>query len=518
MRNEYSIQGIPISHLAETFGTPSYFYDGNILEDTFQTLRRALPSAMDIFYSLKANPNISIYNLLRSMGAYAEVCSLTELMTVLQCATEPENIIFLGPGKTIDEIEACIDHDIYAIVCESLQELELIDVIASQKGKIARVALRVNPSFTVKGSRLTMGGKPRQFGIDEQILLDSGPLLTRYEHVHLIGTHTYMGTRILDEEEVYQNTLKILSMAEKLAEAIGFDLEMVDVGGGLGVPYFEGEASPDIHVLGEKMTPLIEAFHNRHPKTRLIMELGRYLVGRSGVFVSKSLYVKESMGESFVVTDGGTNCHMAAVGIGSVMKRNFPIRLLNDMEGAPVASYNVTGPLCTPNDLVGKLVPLPDVQPGDLIGVFNSGAYGPTASPVQFLSHGYPAEVLIHRGQSLLIRSRDRYQDLLNKQHLHTFQKQKGNEGFEMNEIIEKITRTLVDVLELDDSTVILPSTQLFEELNLDSTSIIDLIISLEDAFEGLNIEQGDLEPKHFETVESLSAFVLTHSDVVVER
>ncbi|GAK40304.1 diaminopimelate decarboxylase [Paenibacillus urinalis] len=418
MSQEYTIQNYAISSLTRKYGTPLYIYDGDILEEVYSELRRVLHQEVDIFYSLKANPNISIYNYLKNLGAHAEVCSLAELITSIKAGTDPDNIIFLGPGKSEEEIKACLHYNIYAIVCESFQELEIINRLAEELDVKAKVALRINPAFSVKGSRLTMGGKPRQFGIDEAALFSSTAWMNGYAHITIRGIHVYMGTRMLDIDPIVQNTGHILDLAVRIEDALGVQLDMVDVGGGLGVPYFEGESSLDVHGLAEQLNPLFAAFKETHPETRLIMELGRYLVGRSGLLVSKALYVKESYDETFVVTDGGTNCHMAAVGVGSYVKRNFPIALLSRCDEPAEGEYNITGPLCTPNDVVGKKVALPKVQPGDLIGIFNSGAYGPTASPTNFLSHGYPAEVLVAKGEAHLIRDRDQVQDLLGKQHL----------------------------------------------------------------------------------------------------
>jgi diaminopimelate decarboxylase len=171
------------------------------------------------------------------------------------------------------------------------------------------------------------------------------------------------------------------------------------------------------------MNPLLSTFAAAHPGTRLIMESGRFLTARAGTYVMKVRYVKESMGERFAVTDGGTHHHMAAVGIGSFVKRNFPISLLNRDADDTQEQWNVTGPLCTPNDTVVKNASLPELRVGDLLGVERSGAYGPTASPGLFLSHGFPAEVLVHNGKPHLVRTRDQADDLLRVQRLVDFDK-----------------------------------------------------------------------------------------------
>lgn len=412
----HRVQGLAIADLAATYGTPMYLYDGDSLRAQFTGLREHLHPALEMFFSLKANPSLSVCALLRSLGARAEISSMTELITAARAGVSSYDTIFLGPGKSRTELAACIDAGLYAIVCESLEELALIDEIARERGTSVPVMLRVNPSFAVKGSGLTMGGKPRQFGIDEQVLFDQVDLAKSVPSVRLIGVHVYMGTRILDESVIAENTRRILDLAERVAAHVGFALDVVDIGGGLGVAYFDGERDLDPRLVASHLNPLIEEFTVRYPTTRLIMELGRYLTAPSGTYVVAIRYTKTSMGENFAVADGGTNHHMAAVGIGSYVKRNFPMALLaRDGEG-PAEPWNVTGPLCTPNDTIGKGVPLPALRSGDLVGVLRSGAYGPTASPVHFLSHGYPAEVLVDRGRAHLIRRRDTPDDLLRPQ------------------------------------------------------------------------------------------------------
>ncbi|RFU41883.1 type III PLP-dependent enzyme [Actinomadura logoneensis] len=419
MPREYQVQGVPVSDLARRYGTPFFVYDGQVLHDRFHGLRRRLHSAVEIFYSLKANPNVSVCALLRSFGARAEISSLVELRTARRAGVAPEDIIFLGPGKSRQELAACLDEGVFAIVCESFPELALVDELARDRGVRAPVALRINPSFAVKRSGLAMGGKPRQFGIDEEQVFAEAGLAGRFPGVEVIGVHVYMGTRILEEDVVVENTTRILELAERVAAHLAVPLRMVDVGGGLGVDYFSGETGLDPAVLAGKLDPVIAGFTARHPGTRLIMEVGRYLTAESGTYVVAVRYVKTSMGERFAVADGGTNHHMAAVGIGSFVKRNFPMAVLNRLDEPATEDWNITGPLCTPNDTLGKKVPLPPVRAGDLIGVLRSGAYGPTASPVLFLSHGYPAEVLVHEGRPHLIRERDLPEDLMARQRLY---------------------------------------------------------------------------------------------------
>jgi diaminopimelate decarboxylase len=415
---ELTIQGLGIADLADRYGTPMYVYDGDVLRRQYQSLRERLHTAMEIFYSLKANPNISICALLASLGARAEVSSLVELITARQAGVPGEDIIFLGPGKSEAELAACLDEDVYAVICESFGELELLDRIAAARGRAVPVALRVNPAFTVKGAGLTMGGRPRQFGIDADQLFAYPDLARDLPHLRLIGVQAYLGTRILSHDVVVDNAVRIFELAGRLATHLGFPLQFVDVGGGLGVAYFANEVDIDIDLLTARLNPAIETFAHAHPGTRVAMELGRYLTAAAGTYLVRVRYVKTSMGERFAVTDGGMNHLLTAVGVESPVKRNFPIQAVGRLDEPASQTWQVCGPLCTPSDTIGRNVALPPLAPGDLIGVLRAGAYGPSASPGLFLSHGFPAEVLIDAGVHHLIRERDTPADLLRPQRL----------------------------------------------------------------------------------------------------
>lgn len=414
---EYAIQGKPVRHLAERFGTPFYVYDAMVLAATYAGLRERLDPVVDLYYSAKANPNVSICAVMRSLGAGIEVSSMAEMITARQAGVAARDIVFVGPGKSADELRACADEQIGVVVCESLDELAAFDGM-SRPGSAQRVLLRINPAFSTTGARLAMGGKPRQFGIDQESLLGARSVLRGLRRVRVAGIHVYMGTRILDAAAIAHNTRGALAAAEELSAELGFALQTVDVGGGLGIAYFDNEKDLDVDQAADGINAAVTGFAARHPGCRVIMELGRFLVGRSGMYVVRARYVKQSKGEWFVITDGGMHHHMAAVGAGSFVKRNFPVQLLTRHTEPADRRYTVTGPLCTPDDVLAKRIALPEVRPGDLLGVERSGAYGPTSSPVLFLSHGYPAEVLVIDGTAHLVRRRDTVEDLLRPQHL----------------------------------------------------------------------------------------------------
>lgn len=409
-----------IAHAAEQFGTPFYCYDSTVLENTFQSLREVLPKNVDIFYSIKANPNIAICNELRQLGACAELCSYYEILAAIKAGFSPENIILVGPAKSDKEIRKCLELDIYAIICESIDELRRISELAKLCGQQARVALRINPTHVSKSALLKMGGKPSQFGMDEEIVFSNKDFFLKMPNIKLVGIHIYNGTRILNAETIVENTAYILNLARVIQKNWNQTFEMVDIGGGLGVPYFDNEEVLDLATLKAGMASVIHSYLKDYPNTRIILESGRYLVATAGVLISRVLDIKPSKGEQFAITDGGTNCHMAAVGVGTFVKRNFPIDAIGIKENKneSLTKYNVTGPLCTPGDLIGKQVLLPQLSVGDFVLVKNSGAYGPTASPVMFLSHGFPAEVLFKNNTFHLVRDRFTEHEFIDKQYL----------------------------------------------------------------------------------------------------
>lgn len=401
------------------FGTPLFLYNSSDIASSYGSLSAALGDHTEIFYSIKANPNLSIVSYLHHLGARAEVCSLAELESVIELGILPKNIIFVGPAKSEEEIKLSLVVGIYAIVCESLAELQRIADCAKQLGVIANVAFRINPDFTAETAPLKMGGRPSQFGLEVTALPEAVAIVHKTKELHFRGLHIYNGTRILDGEDLVNNTQKIIELAEYLEEKYELALEMLDMGGGFGVPYFDKETELNLVTLAKSIQPLLNKFKRSHPDTRLIFESGRYLVASAGYFISKVVDIKSSHGEVFVLVDGGTNCHMAAVGTGAFLKRNYPISIVHQYQDQrEVRRYNIVGPLCTPGDLLGKNVELSEPNLGDLLVIKQSGAYGPTASPVNFLSHGFPAEVLFHNDKFFLIRERDFPKDIRSKQRL----------------------------------------------------------------------------------------------------
>jgi diaminopimelate decarboxylase len=406
---------------AREFDTPLYLYDADLIRARYQLLRRIAPTDMDIFYSLKANPLLGIAEIIRQEDGCCEVCSAAELELALKAGFKPQRIIFVGPGKSLVELTLAVTHKIYAIACESLAEIKKINALGEKHNLIVPILLRINPDFISADAPLKMGGNATQFGIDLSALQQQLPEILTLPQIKIRGIHVYNGTRILNAKTIIQNTKNILQLAEKLITTWNIDFECIDIGGGLGIPYFANEQELAVNIVFTELKLLIADYQAKYGKVRFILECGRYLVGESGIMVSQVVDAKKSHNENFLITDGGMNCHMAATGIGSFMRRNFPISMLAQKntlaQEQNLVTYNITGPLCTPGDLIAKQVQLPATHVGDLILIHFAGAYGASASPGRFLSHGYPAEVLCAANQFYLLKRRETSADILLTQY-----------------------------------------------------------------------------------------------------
>jgi diaminopimelate decarboxylase len=412
---ELLIGGIPVTALAARYGTPLYIYDRGVIDEKLTLLRDTLPPEFTIHYSVKANPNPAILKHFIRGGCGLEIASAGELQLALTAGCPPGRVLFAGPGKTEADLECAVSHNIGEIHVESLLEAERIGNICHRLGKRAGVALRVNPGGEAQGGAMRMGGKPAPFGVDEETLETVlNPLLTE-SCVDFRGIHLFSGTQILDPVVLVNQYRKGLAIGKKIADRIQRPLLTIDFGGGLGIPYFPNEEQLDMKIFKERLARLFKEIDCgwQFKGTKFVVEPGRYLIGEAGIYVARVTDIKTSRGKKFVILDGGMNHHLAASGnLGQVIKRNFPIAILNKMNEGPRETMDVVGPLCTPLDTLARDVELPAPGVGDLIGLFQSGAYARTASPLGFLSHLTPAEVLVTDCRAHLIRARGTIESL----------------------------------------------------------------------------------------------------------
>jgi len=412
---ELHVGGMPIGVLAERHGTPLFVYDAQVLDRKWRLLRGALTPEFTVAYSVKANPNPALVEYFLAKQCDLEIASAGEFHCALRAGCPPARILFAGPGKSDAELELVLKEGIGEIHAESLGEIHRIIAITDRLAIRAPVAVRVNPGAAAQGGAMRMGGKPAPFGIDEEAIDAAVDDLVSASSIEFHGVHLFAGTQILDHSVLISQYRKGVDIAEKIASRIGRPLRTVDFGGGLGIPYFQGDRELDVDRLGSEIGPLMADVRARpaFSGTRFVVEPGRYLVGEAGIYVTRVVDVKISRGKCFIILDGGMNHHLAASGnLGQVIKRNFPIGVVNRLDAPSTEVVDVVGPLCTPLDTLGRDVGLPKARVGDLVGIFQSGAYGRSASPLSFLSHPPPAEVLVDDGRDRLIRRRGTHQDL----------------------------------------------------------------------------------------------------------
>ena len=388
------VGGRTVSALAQEYGTPLYVYDAGVIKRRLAELRQALPEKVSLHYAVKANPYPPLVNLIASAVDGLDVASSGELRVAIESGTSAENISFAGPGKTVAELEHAVDFGC-VINVESVNELHRIVRICEETGERARVAIRVNPDFELKGSGMRMSGGAKPFGIDAECVPEVLDLIASMP-VRFEGFHIFSGSQCLKWESIADAQTQALNLAYRLGEGLAEPPRLLNVGGGFGIPYFPGEEPLDLAKLGDSMSALLERHLEHWPGTELVVELGRYIVGQAGLYVCEVVDRKVSRGQVFLVTNGGLHHHLAASGnFGQVLRKNYPIAIGNQMDGGSRESVSVVGPLCTPLDLLGDRMELPRADCGDLVVLFQSGAYGYTASPLGFLSHPGPGEVLI---------------------------------------------------------------------------------------------------------------------------
>ncbi|WLI88919.1 pyridoxal-dependent decarboxylase, exosortase A system-associated [Massilia sp. R2A-15] len=393
--NCLQVGGIALPLLAERVGaTPFYAYDRALLTARLAQLRAALPAAVALHYSVKANPMPALVQHMARLVDGLDVASGGELAVALDTGIAPQRVSLAGPGKSVQEMRQAVAAGA-CINLESEREIRLAAQLAGELGGAARVCLRINPDFELKGSGMRMGGGAKQFGVDAEqapaMLALIGAL-----GLDFVGLHIFSGSQSLNADAIMEAQNRTVELALRLAAHAPRALRQLNLGGGFGIPYFPGESALDLAPIGAHLARLCEQAREALPEAQLAIELGRYLVGEAGVYVTRVIDRKLSRGQLFLVTDGGLHHHLAASGnFGQVIRKNYPVAVGNRMAGVDSAPASVVGPLCTPLDLLADQMALGHAEVGDLIVVFQSGAYGLSASPAGFLSHPAAREVLV---------------------------------------------------------------------------------------------------------------------------
>jgi diaminopimelate decarboxylase len=389
------IGGMALTELAKQVGrTPFYAYDREALNARAQHLRSHLPKEISLHYSIKANPMPALVQHMANLVDGFDVASGGELKVALDSAMKANDISFTGPGKSQTDLEQAVAAGV-VINLESDTELDRVVRIGDATGITPHVAVRVNPDFELKSSGMKMGGGARQFGIDaEQVPQFLKRLCALKLEFH--GFHIFSGSQSLKPEAIIEAESRTFELAMQLAEHAPQPIRLLNIGGGFGIPYFPGERALDIRPIGDNLDQWLPRIQAALPDVEVVLELGRYLVGEAGIYVTRVIDRKISRGKVFLIVDGGLNHHLAASGnFGQVIRKNYPVVVGNKMAGFASESVCVVGPLCTPLDMLADTMDMAPAEIGDLIVIFQSGAYGLTASPTAFLSHLPPAEVLI---------------------------------------------------------------------------------------------------------------------------
>lgn len=390
-----TIGGQPVTTLAERVAqTPFYAYDREAMSRRVAELREALPEGISIHYAMKANPMPAVVDHMAELVDGLDVASLGELQIALDSGTPPAEISFAGPGKGERELRGAIAAGI-TLNLESAGELERALRIGEAIGQTPRLAVRVNPDFELKSSGMKMSGGPKPFGIDaEQV-----PAVLRRigeSGAHFRGLHIFSGSQNLRPESLIEAQDATFELAYRLANDAPGPLQMLNIGGGFGIPYFPGEQRLQLDAVGANLAQRLAECRARLGETEVVIELGRYLVAEAGIYVCRVVDRKVSRGVTYLVTDGGLHHHLAASGnFGQVIRKNYPVVTAHRVHLGPRETVNVVGPLCTPLDILADRMELGSADVGDLIVVLQSGAYGYSASPHLFLGHPAPLQVLV---------------------------------------------------------------------------------------------------------------------------
>lgn len=393
---QLAVGGMSLDRLTARVGcTPYFAYDRRLLTERIELLRATLPPTLHLSYAVKANPMPAVVQHLAGLVDGLDVASTLEMQTALDTPMPADRISFAGPGKTAAEIVQAVAAGV-TIEMESVTEARRVIDAGEMLGVRPRVAVRVNPDFVVKGSGMRMGGGPQQFGVDAEQVPGFLAGLAAAD-LELVGFHVFAGSQNLNAEILCEAQLKTAELIVTLAREAPTPVRYVNLGGGFGIPYFDKDVPLDLAAIGANLAEVIDSRITPNlPQAEVVIELGRYIVGECGVYVTRVVDRKVSRGRTYLVVDGGMHHQLAASGnFGQVIRRNYPIAVGNRLIEPAESVATVVGCLCTPLDLLGDDVRIPDAQIGDSIVVFQAGAYGLTASPTAFLGHPVPAEVLV---------------------------------------------------------------------------------------------------------------------------
>ena len=374
--------------------TPAFVYSGQLIRRRVGEVLAALPPRVALHYAVKANPFGPVLELMSGLVDGFDIASAGELALALAAGVAPDRISFAGPGKRDAELEAAIVAGV-TLNLESEGEASRALGIAERLGITPKLAIRVNPDFDLKGSGMKMGGGAKPFGIDAARVPELARRLVA-SGVDWRGFHIFAGSQALDAAAIAQTQAQTIDLAARLADQAGVALPHCNLGGGFGIPYFPGDEPLDLQQVGSALGERMENLPDVLRETQFCIELGRYLVGEAGIYLTRIVDRKESHGEVFLVADGGLHHQLAASGnFGTVVRRNYPVAIASQFDEPAAETASVVGCLCTPLDRLAEKGHFPHADVGDLVAVFCAGAYGASASPAAFLGHGAAREIMV---------------------------------------------------------------------------------------------------------------------------
>ena len=398
--------------LVERHGSPLYVYDLDRVAAARRDLAAALPADCEIYYALKANPHPELVRELRSAGCKAEISSSGELAAAAQAGFGPNDLLYTGPGKTPSELNGAVALGVQRFSVESLTDMRNIGAAATAHGRTASCLLRINSEVSSANTSIRMTGRPSQFGIDSETVGALVDDLRSVRGTEIEGLHLFSQSNAESEEALIGELEHAVQLAAHVQQELDIPLRLLDLGGGFAAPYGRHGNRPRYPQLRTRLESALDRCFPRWRSgaPRVAVEAGRHLVGDSGTLLTTVSYIKTSRSRTFVVLDAGINTFGGLSGLG----RTLPVSVQIDGR-AGTTTASLTGPLCTPGDVLGREVPIPDLRPGQLVAIPNAGAYGLTASPLMFLGRPAPAEVVV-RGDTVVSVSRiehdRRYQPL----------------------------------------------------------------------------------------------------------
>jgi len=391
---ELAIGGQKASALVQENGSPLFVYSTGMLDTRLAALRAAMPEGLDLHYAMKANPFPPVLRHMVGLVDGIDIASGGELRMALDAGAASEKISFAGPGKRDDELQLAIQAGV-TINIESPGECGRALKIGAVVDKKPRLAIRVNPDFDLKGSGMKMGGGAKPFGMDIELV---APVVKQILEAgaEWRGFHIFAGSQALSADAIIETQAQTLELAARLATAIGQSPAHINLGGGFGIPYFPGDEQVDIVKVGKALADQFKHLPDILSSTQFAIELGRYMVGEAGVYLTRIVDRKVSQGQTFLVTDGGLHHQLAASGnFGTVVRRNYPAAIASRFDQQPEETVSIVGCLCTPLDRLSDNAAMPRADVGDIVAIFCAGAYGATASPANFLGQGAATEILV---------------------------------------------------------------------------------------------------------------------------